>query len=137
MRPFNVVFTLFVSTALSQSSHPEVDGSLDTGFLDRREILAHTASGLELIAYSGFNCRGKGMPFPNVHYSYDYPGQILSYSLSRDLAPGEQLDFSTFGLVKGISNPACGTYLAEVPNEVVKGCYQLDTAAECFRLWHH
>ena len=105
--------------------------------IDRREILAHTPSSLKIVAYAGMYCQGQGAPIPNVQYSYDYPGQIHSYFLSRDLVPGEQLDFSTFSVTKGISNPACGKYLATTPNEVVKGCYQLDVMATCLRLWHH
>ncbi|MCJ1390411.1 hypothetical protein MMC18_003270 [Xylographa bjoerkii] len=129
MRPLSFALTIFASTVLSQSPSSDVGAPLDKGSLHRREIRAHTPSGLDITAYTGFYCRGAGVPFPNVQYSYDYPGQIHSYSLSRDLNPGEQLDFSTFSVVKGISNPACGAYLASAPNEVVKGCYQLDVTA--------
>lgn len=56
--------------------------------------LEAVASRLEIGVFEKASCGGAETVVGAVHYNNQEPGTVMSYMLSRDLLPAEQLDFS-------------------------------------------
>ncbi|KAL8750492.1 MAG: hypothetical protein Q9184_006409, partial [Pyrenodesmia sp. 2 TL-2023] len=88
---------------------------------------------------------GAGTPwyFPKVAYNKEHLANYTSYSISRDLLPGEVLDIMGNNKLPGgreLTKDLCAVVTSHTPQGLKKGCYELGgesggKVATCFRLW--
>lgn len=136
---FLIPTTIFLTAAFALPTTP----NLTNATLTSREVDINQKSGMSITAFGLPGCKGIETINPNVQYDFQNQGRFRAYSISRDLDPAEQLDFSTGPLPAGIIGKrldmplACGTYFQSAASGTKKGCYTLDKEVQCFRLWHH
>jgi len=110
------------------------------------EVTMHQDAHIDIQTYSLKNCKGSKTSHPRVTFDYQTPVTFRSYTISRDLVPSEQLDFSTGYLPAGTFGkrddpgndpPGCTKYYQSARSGIKagNGCYTLDQDVNCFRLW--
>lgn len=112
----------------------KTDGLLKSTTLSARATTKGNMAGIAITTFSGYSCEGKGMPYPNIQYGYNYAATVQSLQFNRPLNAGEQLDFSVFDLNGNCNN---GRYTETVKTTMGPGCYGVVNKASCFRLSHH
>ena len=124
---FSTILVVLASSALCYAA-PAVEP---------REILDWTLSDLTLTLYNEAGCKGSPFTISQAEYSQDYiMDSIYGWSLSRDLLPGEQLDFSALSFNGKYTE--CGSFISSGPAGAVTGhCYETPSPVSCARLWHH
>ena len=105
---------------------------------------------LNITIYKDLGCPGQGNVTADIRYGSSYEGLVKSYSLSRDLEPSEQLDFSQgwhFDRPQGpVEYTACARFLEKANpdsnNHSLRKdiCYDLTksdntTAMVCVFIW--
>ncbi|KAI4178078.1 MAG: hypothetical protein LQ346_007570 [Caloplaca aetnensis] len=95
---------------------------------------------ISIRTYLQAGCGGTPWYFPKVHYHDLHLANYTSYSISRDLLPGEVLDILGNG-GKELYNDMCAMVTSHTPQGLKKGCYELGgdskgKVATCFRLWN-
>jgi len=109
----------------------EMDGSLNsTDILPRAAAKANMA-GVHINTFSGNNCQGKTMFYPNVQFGYNYMATVRTFQINRVLMAGELLEFSAYN---GNGNCNNARYTESVKTNLGPGCYGPVTQAACFRL---
>ena len=113
--------------------------------VDARDQWATQESTLSITTYDAPNCHGNSASTNPVIYGHNHePVHFFSFSLSRALVAGEQLDFSTYAPAptNDGTDPACDRFVssvwaAESGNMMNGNCGNIDNiGAACFRMWH-
>ncbi|MCJ1454084.1 hypothetical protein MMC28_004434 [Mycoblastus sanguinarius] len=153
----SIILTALVLPTLTLSHPPHFNTSTR---LPPREINSWQYSGLAISTWDFTNCQGDpSVKNTNVQYdaSTTPTGVIRSFTLSRPLLDGEQLDFSAGGSIvnpitrakkrgDGVNinggGPAdCEAFVSSVTSEMSQGmntgCQDVTGVPACFRLWHH
>lgn len=114
-------------------------------------------SNLQIMTFNAEHCQLSATLHRYTEYDFNYAsGTFKSYSLSRDLLPNENLDFSAKvgggtkrdvievaesnprdepPLEKRKIDPECALFLERVPQGTKAGCHNTNVPAGCFRLW--
>lgn len=139
---------LLISLPLAFSvPNPSLHANANSTIIPRWQKSGHNA-GVDITWYGIDNCSGKPNGGPQqIVYGKDTEVNMASYTLSRDLGPNEQLDFSVkipgSGALFNDNDPqapkSCGQYVSTANSGgKTKGrCHTLGSAVGCFRLWAH
>ncbi len=138
------IITLLIPTTLGLSI-PTSDDT-NTTLINSRSF-AQPVPNFEMTLYQDINCEGNAMIKNDATYGTNYEivkglrGNLYgahSYYLSRDLLPGEQLDWSRPGTPHDdVLSHNCATYYKSAPGQQAKGCQPLGVKVSCFKLWLH
>lgn len=161
-----ILLTLLLPIVLSIPIGSLISSSLsNTSALLPRDTDGGQPSDLQMMLFFSSGCsaaHGSSAWHKAINYGANNPVTItpnsgtfptLSYYISRDLLPGEQLDWSmeTVGPTPNmaVTNQDCGTFVQSTPNEAESQCigavgtylwckcYELEKPSTCLRLWKH
>ncbi|KAL8929299.1 MAG: hypothetical protein Q9208_001382 [Pyrenodesmia sp. 3 TL-2023] len=143
-------------TAFDETPYEPFDGTFDEAFDETLDETPDTSllprspkppktkiPPVSIRTYLQPACAGTPLYFPKVAYNKEHPAKYTSYSISRDLLPGEVLDIMGNNKLPGgreLTNDPCAVTTSHTPQGLKKGCYELGgesrgKVATCFRLW--
>ncbi|KAI4130705.1 MAG: hypothetical protein LQ338_001606 [Usnochroma carphineum] len=137
----------FVPIALAAPTPIDLDDAVfNETMTHENELVERKAtrnSRLTINVHKGKGCTGVYVPYDNVQYDAKIPNPygkdhpFQSYEISRNLIPGEVLNFMS----GDFDNDVCARVTSHTPQAMRKGCYALGGGtgggASCFQLWRH
>ena len=138
------IFCTLVSLPLAFSAPATSDNTNNPHARLARWQKSGQSAGLYITWWGNENCHNQLNGGIQAIYGSDTKVNMASYSLSRDLAPNEQLDFSiaipgSQSLINDNDPQApteCAQFVSSAgPGNRSEGCHNTPESVGCFRLW--